>query len=431
MTAFPHVPAAAAAPAAGIDTTDIGLDFATANAAPLGVASHAQSTALRDDATVRVVLLEELAQVAERIGSLLFDDEHVRLVETVREGAAAMEHLAAARADVVIIDALMQGQLSGLEVARRMRAAGMNTPIIFLTVPDRPVTLTPEMGIARVVTMPLERDTLLGAIVRVDDVHRGPVHGPPSGVIGVFSAKGGVGRTTIAHNLAASLAGRPGTRVALVDGDLVHGDLRLHLGAPEAAPSLLQLPTGHVTEVDVAPLLWRDLEGVDVLLAPPRMEQADLIMQRDVETALAVLSRLYDVVIIDVPAVMSELSLAMLDRADVVLDVVTTERGSVLKAQRCRDVLTAAGFPMGKIVTVVNRTGDPGLDREALTALIGCQPDVALPSDPSLAVGELERGLAIVARRPGAPISHAFAGLAELVAERLRTDTRPLEARAA
>ena len=88
----------------------------------------------------------------------------------------------------------------------------------------------------------------------------------PAGTVAVFSAKGGVGRTAIAHNLAVAMGQTAGSRVALVDGDQVHGDLRLHLEAPESAPSLVHLPTGHVTEADVAPLLWQDATGLDVLL---------------------------------------------------------------------------------------------------------------------------------------------------------------------
>ena len=207
---------------------------------------------------VRVMLVEELERVAAHMGELLAPDKRVRLVETISDGGQAVERITAERPDLVIVDALLQGQVSGADVARSMRAAGADMPIIFLTVPDQPVTLNPELGEAEVVTLPIDGHMLLTTILAAAKNHHGPTAGAPAGTVAVFSAKGGVGRTAIAHNLAVAMGQANGTRVVLVDGDQVHGDLRLHLEAPEDAPSLLQLPTGHVSEDDVAPLLWQD-----------------------------------------------------------------------------------------------------------------------------------------------------------------------------
>jgi pilus assembly protein CpaE len=432
MTAISLVPSPGVMPPPGAaqlaDHQPVALELAAPTAAPPPTPTV---SSIRLDASVRVLLVEELVEVATHINELLREDEHVELIETISEGRDAMGRIVASNPDVVVIDALLQGEVSGLQVAREMRAKGMDTPIVFMTVPDRPVTLSAETGIAEVMTLPLDLEKLRGSIVRVDDAHRGAVSIPPSGTIAVFSGKGGVGRTTIAHNLAVALNQRPATSAVLVDGDLVHGDLRLHLGAPDSAASLLQLPTGHVTDADMVPLLWQDPSRVDVLLAPPRLEQADLILRRDVENALAILQRLYGVVVIDVPAVMDDMTLAMLDNADVVLDVVTTERGAIRKARRCRDVLSAAGFAMDKIVTVVNRADAPGVEPPALVAELGRQPDAALPHEPRLAAGELAEGSSILLVDPGAPVSRSLAGLAEMLAMRVQGHAGLTEARAA
>jgi pilus assembly protein CpaE len=266
--------------------------------------------------------------------------------------------------------------------------------------------------------------------VRVDDAHRGPIVVPPDGTIAVFSAKGGVGRTAIAHNLAVAL-NRPGvTRTVLVDGDQVHGDLRLHLEAPDEAPSLVQLPTGHVTNEDVMELLWQDATGLDVLLAPPRMEQADLIMLTDVRTGHAALRKMFDVVVIDVPAVMNDMTLAMLDDADVVLDVTTPRHGAVRKTQRCHAVLTAADFPMDKLLTVVNHA-DAGFDPAAFATELGWQPDAVLMHDERLASGAIGAGSSIVTTHPDSLFSQGFTDLAATVLARIQAPPTQLASRAA
>ena len=367
---------------------------------------------------VKVLLVEELDQVSERVANLLAPDKRIRLVQTVAGGQAAVIRVTAEPPDVLIVDALLQGQLSGLDVARSVRAAGIDIPIVFLTVPDQPVKVPDDLGLAAVLSMPIDGHALLTTILSGAARHREAQPKPPAGTIAVFSAKGGVGRTAIAHNLAVAMGQAAGTRVALVDGDQVHGDLRLHLEAPDEAPSLVQLPTGHVTENDLSPLMWQDASGLDVLLAPPRMEEADLVMTADMQRAHRLLTQLYDLVVIDVPAVMDDRTLAMLDDADVVLDVTTPRHGAVRKTQRCHAVLAAAGFPMEKVLTVVNHA-DPSYDADDFAAVLGWQPDGVLMHDDRLAEGTLPPGSSIVTEYPDALFSRGFRDLATILTERL------------
>jgi pilus assembly protein CpaE len=367
---------------------------------------------------VRVLLVTELERVAAHLAALLAPDKRVRVVETIADGSAAVERITSERPDVVIIDALLPGKLSGAGVTRALRARGLEVPVIFLTVPDRPLTLGPDLGAAEVMTLPVDGHVLLVSVLAAA-ARTEREAAPPAGTVAVFSAKGGVGRTAIAHNLAVAMSRRDGMRVALVDGDQVHGDLRLHLEAPEVAPSLLGLPTGHVTEDDLRPLLWQDASGLDVLLAPPRMEQADLIMLSDVRRALHLLRQTHDLVVIDVPAVMDDLTLAMLDEADVVLDVTTPRHGAVRKTQRCHEVLSAAGFPMDKVLTVVNHA-DADYDPADFAAVLGWSPDAVLMHDERLSSGSVAAGSSIVTSYPEALFSRGFADLATILASRLQ-----------
>jgi pilus assembly protein CpaE len=384
----------------------------------------------QDDPIVRVMLVEELEQVSARVSNLLAPDKRIRLIATISEGKSAVERITTERPDVVIVDALLQGAFSGLAVARAVRAAGLAIPVLFLTVPDQPVTAPADLGLAGVISMPIDGHALRTMIAGMATDYRSSIPRPPAGTIAVFSAKGGVGRTAIAHNLAVAMSQSLASRVVLVDGDQVHGDLRLHLEAPDTAPSLVQLPTGHATETDMAALLWRDATGLDVLLAPPRMEQADLIMSADVRRSHHLLKQLYDLIVIDVPAVMDDRTLAMLDDADVVLDVTTPRHGAVRKTQRCRAVLSAAGFPMHKVVTVVNHA-DVGYDPVEFAGVLGWAPDAVLMHDERLAAGSVEAGSSIVKTHPDALFSRGFSDLSELLATRLPATGRVAAAAAA
>ena len=378
---------------------------------------------------VRVMLVEELEQVTARVSGLLGPEKRVRFTGAEADGRTAVARITAERPDVVIIDALLQGEMSGLAVARAIRAAGLGIPVLFLTVPEQPVTVPPDLGAADVLSMPIDGHALLTMILAAAADFRDAQPKPPAGTIAVFSAKGGVGRTAIAHNLAVAMRRSSDSRVVLVDGDQVHGDLRLHLEAPDEARSLVQLPTGHVTEADMAPLLWQDATGLDVLLAPPRMEEADLIMTADLQRALHTLKQMYDLVVIDVPATMDDRTLAMLDGADLVLDVTTPRHGALRKTQRCHAVLNAAGFPMDKILTVVNHA-DPSYDAGDFANVLGWQPDAVLMHDDRLAAGTVPAGSSILMTHPDALFSRGFAGLAETLSMHLQPRQRATAAAA-
>ena len=70
-------------------------------------------------------------------------------------------------------------------------------------------------------------------------------------------------------------------QTVLIDGSLQFGDMRALLKVPVEAPSLLDLPTDRIQESDLADVLWRDPSGIDILLAPPRVEMAEMVTVRD------------------------------------------------------------------------------------------------------------------------------------------------------
>ncbi len=157
----------------------------------------------------------------------------------------------------------------------------------------------------------------------------------------------------------------PGVRVALIDGDLQFSDLRGLLRVPDAAPSLLQLPTDRISESDLASVLWRDPSGIDLLLAPPRVEQSEMVTARDVEKVLSLLRRIYNVIVVDASPAITDTSLVYLDDADGILTVVTPDRNSVRAARLAGQAFVAAGMSPHKMMLVLNRAGTPGISARA------------------------------------------------------------------
>src|SRR6185295_13590756 len=116
------------------------------------------------------------------------------------------------------------------------------------------------------------------------------------------------GKTTIAFNLAVAMAPLE-QRTVLIDGSVQFGDLRALLKVPVDAPSILDLPTDRIAESDLSDVLWRDPSGIDILLAPPRIEMAEMITTRDIDKVLSLLRRVYSAIVIDMSSTINDINL--------------------------------------------------------------------------------------------------------------------------
>jgi pilus assembly protein CpaE len=227
----------------------------------------------------------------------------------------------------------------------------------------------------------------------------------------MLSAKGGVGRTTIAYNLAVALG--KDHKVCLVDGSLQFSDLRGLLRVPATAPSVVNLPTDRIRESDVAEVAWRDPSGIDILLAPPRVEMAEMVTVRDLEKSLSLLRQLYEFVVIDTRAGLGDDVLVFLDAADVVMQVLTYDSMAVRNLVMAREAFDAIGYPATKLAVVLNRADSAGgMTKADVEAALAAPIDYEVVSDGRLVVAANNEGVPFVTSSPDAPISQALRAIA-------------------
>jgi len=364
---------------------------------------------------IRLLLVEDVPQVAQYVRGLLNAQSQIKLVDVVTDGGRAVAQAQQLRPDVVIVDWLLQGRTKGEKVITQLREAALGIPVIVLTVPQSPVARDPAAGIDAVLGMPFSGFELVNVVVSAHQVAQEASESVRSKLIVVYAPKGGVGKTTIAFNLAVAL-GQAGTRTALVDGSLQFGDLRSLLRVPADAPSILDLPTDRIGESDLQDVLWRDPSGIDILLAPPRVEMAEMVSVRDVEKSLSLLRRLYGAVVVDMPSALGDIPLALLDAADTVLEIVTYDSTTIRNTLAVAEAFRAIGYPAAKIQYVVNRADSTGgIAAEDLARALGRVPEHTVISDGKLVVQANNEGLPFVLASPDAPISRDIATLAAAV----------------
>ncbi len=357
----------------------------------------------------RLLIVEDVPQVAQYIRGLLNAQARVKLLEVLTEGARAIATINEVRPDVVLVDALLQGRVKGLKLVEQIHEAKLGIPVIVLTVPQNPVEPNPALGIQGVLTMPFSGFDLMTRIAQARKDFEAQQATGSTRIMSVFSPKGGVGKTTIAFNLAVAFATLE-QRTVLVDGSLQFGDLRALLKVPADAPSILDLPTDRIAESDLGDVLWRDPSGIDILLAPPRIEMAEMLTARDVEKILSLLRRVYAVIMIDMSSQLNDINLAFLDASDAILEIVTYDSTSIHSAIAIADTFRAIGYPASKVRYLVNRADSSGgTDPADLQRALGRVPEHRVVSDGRLVVQSNNEGVPFVLASPGAQISQDVA----------------------
>jgi pilus assembly protein CpaE len=353
----------------------------------------------------RLLIVEDVPQVAQYIRGLLNAQQAVKLLDVLSDGGRAVDQIRQLRPDVVMVDALLQGRTKGPKLVEHIQEAGLGVPVIVLTVPQNPVEVDPAKGVHAVLSMPFSGFELMNKISGVRKQFAETHSVGVTRITSVFAPKGGVGKTTIAFNLAVAL-GQYGQKTVLIDGSLQFGDLRSLLKVPVDAPSILDLPTDRIAESDLTDVLWRDPSGIDILLAPPRIEMAEMLSPRDLEKTLSLLRRVYSAIVIDMSSHLNDMNLSFLDASDVIIEIVTYDSTPIHNTVAMADTFRSIGYPASKVRYLVNRADSPGgIDPLDLERALGRAPEHLVMSDGRLVVQSNNEGVPFVLASPDAGIS--------------------------
>lgn len=361
----------------------------------------------------RVLVVEDLPQVAEHLKGMLQSAPEVEIAGVQTTGALALQQATSERPDVVMIDALLQDKkMPPLELAKRIRAASPATRIVIVTVPKAPVTPRPDQGIDAVFVLPgavNELSDAIGAKKETERIGKGEV-------TAVFSPQGGSGKTTIALNLACHMR-RAGLVVALMDAVMQFGSVREIIETSPGVRSIVDLPAGAGMAAALGEALLEGPGGVTLLLAPPRPEEADLVASSEIANAIGQLAGKFAHVIVDTPSRLSEDVLAALDSATAIILVITYDNAAVNHARATLDTFEPLGYRGRKpILVVVNRADvTAGLSKGAVEHVLGVPIAAEIPSDPKLVPEAANRRSPFVLSAPTSAVSKAIANLSSVL----------------
>jgi pilus assembly protein CpaE len=220
--------------------------------------------------------------------------------------------------------------------------------------------------------------------------------GEPGLVVAVFSPKGGVGKTTVAVNMAVAAVSELGKKVVVVDGSFQFGDVGVLLNLNPKNKSIADLiPEVEAGELEsVNTFVINHSAGIRVLLAPPSPEMAELITPSGVKKVIEALRRDHDLVVVDCTSYFNDTTLAILDSADIILTMLSLEITSIKNMRLFLEVADQLGYESGKVRLVLNRADSAlGIRVADVEHSIGRKVDDTIVSDGRSVVYALNRGV--------------------------------------
>jgi pilus assembly protein CpaE len=231
-------------------------------------------------------------------------------------------------------------------------------------------------------------------------------------IVTVFSTKGGSGKTVIATNLAVCFA-RAGKRTLLVDFDLHSGDDALVLGlSPRwTVLDLVQSP-GDLDAEKLAGFVTRHSSGVDLLPAPTRPDEEELVAIERLEPLLQIARESYDVVVVDTSSQFSPAVLLGIDHTDTLLLVGASDVPTIKSLKIALETLELLEIDVTDVRIVMNRSGAKvGLEDRDVERTLRRQISYTIASDRAIPIS-VNRGQPVVIDAPKARVARSLFDMA-------------------
>jgi pilus assembly protein CpaE len=330
------------------------------------------------------------------LGPTLSDEEVIVTCEVLRTSAPTISTI------------LARDQLDGELLAAAMRSGARD-----VVIHTDATALTDALGRAYELFVALRGPT-------------GAMH--MSKVVAVFSPKGGVGKTTIAVNLALALTDKGARRVCLVDLDLAFGDVAITM---QLFPThSIEQAIGSENTLDTEMLdglLTRHQDSLMVLAAPPHPDTRERITPLLVSRVIRTLRETFDYVVIDTAPAFDEQVLTALDETDEVVLVTTLDVPTLKNVKVAVETFDALHIATENRHLVLNRADDEvGINADKVEGILGMAVDAQIPSSLDIAAAT-NAGSPVIVSDPQHQLSASIRQVAAIVASGMVSSPNPTE----
>ncbi len=327
---------------------------------------------------IRVMIVDDIIDTRDQLEKLLFFEKDIEVIAKASNGREAVALARTQRPDVILMDINMP-DMDGITATEAIMTQDPGVQVIIMSVQGETDYLRRAMlaGAREFLTKPISADDLYKSIRHVYKLASTRPKAAPQGggggdttaaggggngegqIVAVFSPKGGVGTSSVAANLAVALRQATNKKVALVDANVVFGDLTVILNL-RSEKTIIELAQ-RVDELDrdlLNDVLATHTSQVKVLLAPPDPQRGELVTADHIRAILEALRREFDYVVVDTPASFQDRSLAVLDMASRIVTLMTLEMHCIRNIKLFLEVADLLEYPHEKVMLVLNKASN-------------------------------------------------------------------------
>lgn len=403
-----------------------------------------------DKEKIRLLIVDDIPETRENLRKLLFFESDIDVVGAATNGEEGIQMAVELQPDIVLMDINMPG-VDGITASERISQQVPFCQIIMMSVQGEADYLRRSMlaGAREFLIKPFSSDELVSSIRRVyqlgatrrqampamTQIPSGATLATPATpqekgkIVTVFSAKGGVGCSTIAVNVAIALQQNAASKVALVDTSLQFGDVGVLLNL-YASRTIADLAS-HVDELDnelINDIFIAHSSGIKALLAPPRPEVADTVTPALVVDVLERLRSMFDIIIVDTSSVLDDLVLSVLDISDKIIVVTTPEIPAIKNAKLLFEVTEALEYERERSMFILNKVDKRiNIRAEDIEANIKYKIEAQLPLDEKSVTTAVNQGVPYVLGDKNSLLTQATIAFSNHLVKSLNPSTEKVE----
>jgi pilus assembly protein CpaE len=258
------------------------------------------------------------------------------------------------------------------------------------------------------------------------------IHTSGGKVISVYSNKGGLGKTSLSVNLAASIASLGVHSVALIDLNLQLGDVATFLDLnprytiSDISKNIERLDEDYMKssfeKVNFPKI--NPVGSIYVLADPVSVEQCEEISADHINTIVTLCKDYFDFVILDLSATLDNKTITAIDLSDSILLVTLANLPSIKSANRVLSLFKQLGYPDEKIRIILNRYSKfDEITADDIAEVLNKSVFAKIDNNYQLMCASINKGEPAIAMDAHANVNQAFMSLARTLTANLSKDT--------
>ncbi len=370
-----------------------------------------------------LVLTDELS-TSEVIKLYLSEFDNIEVLPSVNNFEKIIDTLNETHGQSVFVIDISQREEEKIELMHNISSQCKNCKILAMS--DNPtvdlIINIMRAGAREFIPVPIIKNEFLEAVKKIIEQIEEPKHYNKCKIISIFSNKGGMGKTSLASNLALELANISKEKVALIDMNFQMGDITTFLDLkPSFNISYMLENIDKINEIFLLSTLERYKNtNLYILADPPYFKQADNIQPKQISKLFNILKDTFSYIVVDAESSFDGKNIAALDQSDMIMLVTSANLPALRNTQRCLELFGKLGYDKEKTQIVVNRYMENDEIKEAdIEKVLSRKIYWKVPNNYFAIMSAINKGVPVSTANGNSNLAQSYRDLAQYISDNL------------